>query len=90
MNLDPPEYRKAPPGKVCPRCLESSVYDGECTVPGCVPADEPTIEDISGIVEDFTDGASLADWLEDMRRGREESSSACPECGQEWCGCYLR
>ena len=65
MNLDPPEYRKAPPGKVCPRCLESSVYDGECTAPGCVPEDD-----------DMDD--------------EEPSSASCPECGQNWCGCYMR
>lgn len=34
-RLDPPSYRQAPPGKVCDRCGESSVYDGECVVPGC-------------------------------------------------------
>ena len=30
---------------------------------------EPTIEEMSGLVEDFTEGMSLKDYLEDLRNG---------------------
>jgi hypothetical protein len=44
----------------------SIVVEGMETVE---PPREMTIEEVSGVVEDFTGGLSLADYLEELRNG---------------------